>query len=45
VLWIVPMEHLKASMDQIKFIDALFDIKPSRILQPLNSRVVSWQKY
>jgi hypothetical protein len=45
ILWVIFLDDIKASQEQIKFIDNLFVIKPSRHLQNLNRRALTYGTY
>lgn len=42
VLWVVFPKPIKIKTIQIEYIDQLFKVKPTRVIQPLNNRVVTY---
>lgn len=45
VYWIVVLNTAKIRREQLLYIDRLFDIKPSRVLQKNNDRTIAYGEY
>jgi len=45
VLWVVFLDTIRAGAEQIRALDSFFQTKPSRALQKVNRRPITYQTY